>query len=128
MSAPRDGVPNLTPLAETLRREFLLRPRNIALVLVRRGGCGCALGAIYRLPSGDLLIGRRRAMVQRSATAAQAREQQVFLALDEVAEVVLVSEIACRHEKNLRLPLDEVREAVAAVARGGRRPGVSLTL
>ncbi len=128
MSAPRDGVPNLSPLTETLRREFIQRPRNVALVLVRRHGCGCALGSIYRLPSGDLLIGRRRAMVQRTATTAQAREQQVFLALDEVEEIVLISEIACRHEKNLRLPLDELRGAVGAVARGDRRPGMSLTL
>lgn len=128
MSAPHDGVPNLTPLAETLRREFLDRPRNVALVVLRRRACWHALGSIYRLPSGDLLIGRRRAVVQRTRTAAQAREQQVFLALAEVEEVVRVAEIACRCEKNLRLPLDDVRQAVDAAARGDRRPGAPLTL
>ncbi len=127
VSAPRDGVPNLSTLAETLRREFLERRRNVALVVLRRRACRCALGSIYRLPSGDLLVGRRRPVVQLTRTLAQARQQQVFLALNEVEEIVLMSEIGCE-DGSVRLPLDEVRRTTDAVARGDLRPGVSLAL
>ncbi len=127
MSAPRDGVPNLSPLAANLRREFLERSRNVALVVIRRCDCRCALGSVYRLPSGDLLVGRRRPVVQRTPTSAQARRQQVFLALDEVEEVVLMAEIGCE-DGSVRLPLYEVRATTDAVARGDLRPGVSLAL
>jgi len=121
MPVPSDGLPtNLSPLAQRLRGEFHDRPTNRPLLPLRRRGCGCEVGNVYRLPSGDLLLGRRRAVVQRSATTAQARQQLVVLALDEVEEDVLVAELGCAHARRTSLPLGEVRNAVTEAAKGRR--------
>lgn len=124
MPVPSDGLPtNPSSLVKKLQEEFLARPQNVALVSLRRRGCGCSVGAVYRLHSGDLLVGRRRAMVQRTRAAAQARKQAVHLALSEIDEIVLVAEISCPHAAHLALPIPEVRAAVESAARGERPTG-----
>jgi hypothetical protein len=124
MPIPSDGLPtNLSPLTRRLQQEFLSRAQNVPLLSLRRRDCGCALGAVYRLPSGDLLIGRRRALVQRTRAAAEARSQAVHLALEEVEEIVLVSVLACSHAKHINLPTTEIRAATDAAAHGERRTG-----
>jgi hypothetical protein len=129
MPVPSDGFPtNLSPLALRLREEFTARPQNVALVVLRRRGCACPVGAVYRLPSGDLLMGRRRGLVQRTPTAAEARHQYVCLALAEIEEIVLVSQLSCRHAGHLALPVPELRAALDAAAVGQRRTNTPLLL
>ncbi len=124
MPIPSDGLPtNPSPLTLTLQQEFLDRSHNVPLLPLRRHGCGCAVGAVYRLPSGDLLVGRRRALVQRTKTSAEARNQAVHLAIGEVEEIVLVSVLACSHAKHISLPIAEIRAATDCAARGERRIG-----
>ena len=105
MAVPSDGLPtNLSSLARRLRGEFLARKHNTSLVILRRRNCECSVGAVYRLTSGDLLVGRRRTLVQRTPTTAQARKQAVCVALTEVEEIVLVSQLGCIHSGRLANP------------------------
>ncbi len=123
-----DGVPtNLSPLAKQLLEELRRRPRP-ALFSLRKSGCRCFLASAYRVDSGDLLLGRRRALVRQSLTAAQARKQGVVLPLDTAYGDFLVSEFSCEHATLVTLPVAEVRAAVAAAAQGRRSVGEDFLL
>ena len=122
MTTPRDPLPvTLPPKVQAMLAE--LRDRRLkALVRVRRRGCGCLLGAVYRTPSGLLFLGERRALVHKTTTRKDARQQAVAIDLDEPSADVLAYEVGCEHgAPPLNVP--ELRETVEEVMRGVARPG-----
>ncbi len=131
MPTPTDGLPtNLSPLVRDLLAELQAREpeARLPLVRLRRRTCGCLLASVYRLPSGDLLLGERRALVQRTLERAQARQQVVARALVDFDVNFAVSELSCQHGRQVKLPVAEVRQAVEAVARGSQKARTVLAL
>ncbi len=120
MAVPSDGLPNdLSPLTRQLLDEFRARTQ-LRLFPLRRRECRCTLASAYRVQSGDLLIGRRRAVVQQDAVQAQARRQIVPVALDEADGDFLVGEFSCKHGTAVTLPVESVRVAIAETLQGRR--------
>lgn len=90
------------------------------LLRLRRRGCGCLLASVYRLPSGDLLLGKRRALVlvHLSPVKKKAAQQVVAWDVAEPPADFALDELGCRHGIPA-LDVAALRSALHGVSRHG---------
>lgn len=94
--------------------------RHRAVLNLHRGGCGCRLAGVYRLPSGALLLGESRALVGRAGGQAEARRVPVALDLAQIEEDHLRDYYGCAHGQ-VTVDIGRVRDELSRATRLGRK-------
>ena len=86
------------------------------MLRVKRRGCGCLRGQVYRLPdSRYLLLGRDRALVQTGVDRTTAQEVEVNLLLEDNAPTSL----GCTHSAGEVVDLVGMLKAARTATRRG---------
>ncbi len=119
-----------------LLEEYRARRPKPLLRIFPAGPCrvgrktSCQLAALYRLPSGLLLLGERQVIVAASVDRIQRRRQPLVAVLGDEGWINMhghpYADLACAHRDFGRLDAERVRDAARRVSTGQARAGAPL--